>query len=132
MCSQLTADNGIKEEGWPVLLGSLLHKKDDRQILGNYRLLAILDSDLRWRSRALLDKLMPQCQNFLSEEQTAFIKGRHIVDNVMAGRVVVGEKAVVATKNAKKKSTAAEEGIVLGVAPEKRHDCAWRGLVFAV
>lgn len=47
MCSQLTANNGVKEEGWPVLLGSLLHKKDDRETLRNYRLLAILDSDLR-------------------------------------------------------------------------------------
>jgi hypothetical protein len=122
MCGQLTVDSRIKDEGWPVLLGSLLHKKGDREILGNYRLLAILDSDLRWRSKALLDKLMPQCRNLLSEEQTAFIKGRHIVDNVMAVMLAVEETRMVTKTIDKKKITVEKEGIILALDQEKAYD----------
>jgi hypothetical protein len=121
MCSQLTADNGVKED-WPVLLGSLLHKKGDKGTLGNYRLLAILDSDLRWRSKALLDKLMPQCQNFLSDKQTAFIKGRNIVDNVMAVMLAVEETRMVTKTIDKKKVTVEKEGMILALDQEKAYD----------
>jgi hypothetical protein len=122
MCSQLTAAGQIQGDGWPVLLGSLLHKKGDKAALGNYRLLSILDSDLRWRSKALLDKLMPLCQNFLSEEQTAFIKGWNIVDNVMAVMLAVEETRMEIKTSGKEKVTLEKEGVILALDQEKAYD----------
>ena len=69
MCKDMINKNPEKE--WPNLLGILLHKKNERTILNNYRLLCILDlalhrdSDLRWRAKALFNRMMTHCQHFI-------------------------------------------------------------------
>lgn len=59
---------------------------------------------------------MPECQNFLSEEQTAFIKGRHIVDNVMAMMLADAYDDQNDRQEVKK------EGMILALDQEKAYD----------
>jgi exonuclease III len=104
------ANNGRTVE-WPVLIGSLLHKKGDRKFLNHYRLLSILDSDLRWRAKAILTKLMTHCEHFISEQQTAFFKNRQISDNVMAVMLAIEETRIYQ-----------KEGMILALDQEKAYD----------
>jgi hypothetical protein len=104
------ANNGRTVE-WPVLIGSLLHKKGDRKLLNHYRLLSILDSDLRWRAKAILTKLMTHCEHFISEQQTALVKKRQISDNVMAVMLAIEETRICQ-----------KEGMILALDQEKAYD----------
>jgi hypothetical protein len=74
---------------WPELLGTLLFKKGDKELLSNYRLLSVMNTDLRWRATALLRKMMPHFERFISGEQTAFMQDRQLSDNVMATMMVL-------------------------------------------
>jgi len=74
-----------------VLAGTLLHKKRDKTLLSNYRLISVLETDLRWRATALLDKMMPELNKFIFQEQTGFIKSRQISDNIMGVMMAIEE-----------------------------------------
>ena len=60
-------------------------------LLGNYRLLSVMDADLRWRAKAILNKMMPALDSFISEGQTAFLENHQITDNVIAVMLVIEE-----------------------------------------
>jgi hypothetical protein len=40
-------EHSTSEAAWPMLLGTLLHKKGDVTLLSNYRMLSVMDMDLR-------------------------------------------------------------------------------------
>jgi len=54
-------------------------------------MLSVMNTGLRWRAKALLNKLMPSLERFISPEQTAFMKDRDISDNVVAVTLAVEE-----------------------------------------
>ena len=111
VCRRITEENDLTNGNWPVLVGTLLHKKGDKSLLGNYRLLSIMDSDLRWRAKALLNKLMPALDSFISGEQTAFLENRQITDNVVAVMLVIEETRSTQT-----------DGCILALDQEKAYD----------
>jgi exonuclease III len=76
---------------WPVLLGTIMHKKGLPQYLENYRLLSVLDTDLRIRAKAILNRMTTVSQDIISSQQTAFLEGRQLSDNVMAFMLALEE-----------------------------------------
>jgi hypothetical protein len=105
-CAQ---QDGTKE--WPVLLGTILHKQGPKNLLENYRLVSVLDSDLRWREKVMLMRISDVVQRIISDQQTAFLKGRQLCDNAMA--------FMLALEDARIKKTGA---IILALDQEKAYD----------
>jgi len=121
VCDHIQAGLATPPTNWPTLIGSLLHKKGDKQLLTNYRLLSIMDSDLRWRSTALLDRMMPLFETFISEEQTAFMKYRQISDNIMAMMLALEEMR-----------QPGNQAVILALDQEKAYDRVRREWLFCV
>jgi hypothetical protein len=105
-CAQ---QEGPKE--WPVLLGTILHKKGPKELLENYRLLSVLDSDLRWREKVMFTRISDVAEKMISDQQTAFLKGRQLCDNAMAFMLALEESRF------KKTGT-----IILALDQEKAYD----------
>ena len=110
-CDDLTPElpNGAVE--WPTLLGTTLHKKGLDDLLENYRLLSVLDSDLCWREKAISNRMLAVADGIISNQQTAFLQGRQLCDNVMALTLVVEEARMVQ-----------KETIILALDQEKTYD----------
>lgn len=60
----------------------LLHKKGDRNKLNNYRPISLLNYDYKICTLALAIRLQSVIGNIIGEEQTGYIKGRYIGQNV--------------------------------------------------
>jgi hypothetical protein len=110
-CKRMVVEQTSFEDGWPFLLGTLLHRKGEKTKLNNYRMLSVMDTDLRWRAKALLNKMMPAFERFISDEQTAFMKNRQISDNIMAVMLAIEET----------RSTQMD-GMILALDQEKAYD----------
>ena len=59
----------------------LLFKKDERDIISNYRPISVLNCDYRFLARVLVRRLNPVAQHLVHPDQTGFIKNRLISDN---------------------------------------------------
>jgi hypothetical protein len=82
--TMITNENIPKCPPWPILKGILLHKKNDKTDIRNYRPLSIMDTDLRWRERLLLRRMVDPTETVISSEQTGFLPKRRMIDNVTA------------------------------------------------
>jgi exonuclease III len=120
-CSKIDSGNPAAEEQreWPQLLGTILHKKGPKEFLENYRLLSVLDTDLRWRAKALLIRMSEAVQSVISYQQTAFLPGRQLCDNVMALMLALEEARDVQ-----------QEAIILALDQEKAYDKVERTWLF--
>ena len=74
---------GILPDGF--LLGELnpFHKKGDPTNHANYRPITLLDTDYRILARVLASRLAPVLAKVMGTEQSAFLPGRLIGDNIM-------------------------------------------------
>jgi hypothetical protein len=68
-----------------MMLGaiSILHKSGSELELGNYRPLQLLNTDYRLMTKVLANRLSEVLSSTISMEQTAFLPGRQIGDNIM-------------------------------------------------
>jgi Reverse transcriptase (RNA-dependent DNA polymerase) len=104
----LLQDTNGAPNPWPLLKGSILYKKGDRNDIRNYRPLSIMDTDLRWRAKVMLNRMMPVLNTTLSEEQTGFLKGRTSLDNILTLLLMIehakatGEEAIAITLDQEK------------------------------
>jgi exonuclease III len=77
-----TNENG-SVRAWPVMKGIMLEKnKPDKEDVRNYRPLTIMDTDLRWRERVLLNRIIQVVETVISPQQTSFVPKRRMIDNV--------------------------------------------------
>jgi hypothetical protein len=60
-----------------------VHKANARDVLGNYRPITLLDTDYRLLAKILAFRLKLVQGAIVGPEQTAFLPGRHIGDNIM-------------------------------------------------
>jgi hypothetical protein len=121
VCRSISDSGHPHRKELPKLLGTLLYKKGDKYLLSNYRLLNVMNTDLRWRATALLQKMMPHLKRFISGEQKAFIQNRQLSDNVMATMMVLEQIR-------QERSSA----IVLALGQEKAYDRVRRQWLFQV
>lgn len=61
----------------------LIHKKGPKTTLDNYRPITLLNADYKILAKALAIKMQPILQRVVDDDQTGFVKGRYIKDNVM-------------------------------------------------
>jgi exonuclease III len=62
---------------------SILHKAGLREVLGNYRPITLLNTDYRLLAKVLAYRLKSVQGRVVGPEQTAFLPGRHIGENIM-------------------------------------------------
>ena len=98
----------------------LLHKKGDRNKLNNYRPISLLNYDYKICTLALAIRLQSVIGNIIGEEQTGYIKGRYIGQNVRLIEDVID----YCTNNNK-------EGAILFVDFEKAFDSLEMNFLFA-
>ena len=60
-----------------------LYKKGDPFNVANYRPITLLNTDYRLLAKVLANRLGPSLNTIITAEQTAFLPGRHIGDNIM-------------------------------------------------
>ena len=67
----------------------LLHKKDDRADLGNYRPITLLNCGYKLLAKALALRLGAALASVIGPQQTAFVPSRSITDNILDHLAVV-------------------------------------------
>ena len=60
----------------------LLYKKGDNQLLDNWRPISLLNTDFKIFAHVLANRLKPLLPYLINENQTAYVKGRFIGQNV--------------------------------------------------
>lgn len=69
---------------------SLIPKKGvDRQLISNWRPITLLNTDFKIFSKALAKRIQSCIKEVVAEEQTGFIRGRSISDNLLTTRTVI-------------------------------------------
>lgn len=61
----------------------LLYKKDDPNLITNYRLITLLNVDYKILTKVLNDRVVTVVKNFVGPCQTSFVLGRIITKNIM-------------------------------------------------
>jgi exonuclease III len=105
-------DNQGHEGYWPILKGVLLFKKGNEADVRNYRPLSIMDTDLRWREKVILNRMLPLIAKVLPLEQTGFVPGRSMIDNVTALMLLIEDA----------RYTGSEKAIMISLDQEKAYD----------
>jgi hypothetical protein len=108
-------DTGFAE-GWMCLL----HKKNDKRNVSNYRPITLLNTDYKIFTKALAIKLAETVPSIIHKDQAGFIPGRSIVDQIKLVESIIN--------HAEHES---EGGAVVALDQEKaydkiRHDYLWR------
>jgi hypothetical protein len=62
---------------------TLLHKEGDRQPLGNYRPITLLNTTYKFFAKTLQLRLQPVLIELISPDQSAFLPMRYILDNIV-------------------------------------------------
>lgn len=81
---------------------SILYKKGDRSMPANYRPITLLNTDYRLLAKVMAARLGKALRDVVSVEQTAFLKGRNIGENILLLQLLPqmlkqkGQSAVVA------------------------------------
>lgn len=77
-------EQGKFSEEQRVGIITLIPKKGlDRQVISNWRLITLLNSDFKIVSKALATRLQSCIKEVVSEDQTGFIRGRSIMTNLL-------------------------------------------------
>jgi hypothetical protein len=66
----------------------IIHKKDDKENLKNYRPLTLMNSDYKIIAKALATRLASVISEVVGTHQSGFIKGRNIKYNIMEAHLV--------------------------------------------
>ena len=69
---------------------SVIFKKGDRTIPANYRPITLLNTDYRLLAKALASRLGNVLKGIISAEQTAFLGGRNIGENILLMKLLPG------------------------------------------
>jgi hypothetical protein len=78
-----TGSSGRLPPGFLDGLIALIYKQGDRADPNNYRPITLLGSDYRLLAKVLANRLGPLLPSIISPEQTAFVAGRRIGENVL-------------------------------------------------
>jgi hypothetical protein len=62
---------------------ALLHKGGEREGLGNWRPITLLNNSYKIVAKVLQRRLQPHLPDVIDEDQTAFLSLRYILDNVL-------------------------------------------------
>ena len=76
-------EHGVLPHGFLDGVITVLFKKDDALDPANYRPITLLGADYRVLARVLAQRLGPVLDRFLGPEQSAFLPGRHIGDDIL-------------------------------------------------
>lgn len=66
----------------------LLYKKKERDRIGNYRPITLLNSDYKLQTKALASRLGNLVNNIIHPDQAGFVPGRDILDHVKLAKVI--------------------------------------------
>jgi exonuclease III len=86
---QEAVDDQLLPESMRRAVLILLHKKDDRSALGNYRPLSMLCADQKILGKVLALRLEIATPLLVHPDQTGFVRGRNIHDNVLLIRSIL-------------------------------------------
>jgi hypothetical protein len=89
----------------------LIPKKDEAKTLKKFRPISLINCNIKIFSKALNNRLENLCDRLLAPNQTAFIRGRYILESVVLAHEIVHE----AVKGGQK-------GLVLKLDYEKTYD----------
>lgn len=82
-CLEFSLEEGILTEGQRLGVITLLPKKDlDKSIINNWRPITLLNSDVKIISKAIAKRLQFCVRDVVSADQTGFIRGRSILNNL--------------------------------------------------
>jgi hypothetical protein len=90
---------------------TLIPKEVDATELKKFRLIGLINCSFKIFSKALNNRLVRICDRLIAPNQTAFIKGRYILESVVAAHEIIHE---IAKKG--------ESGIILKLDYEKAYD----------
>jgi hypothetical protein len=68
---------------------TLIHKIDDASKMRNYRLISLLNCSFKIFGKLLTRRLEKVCERLIAKEQSAFIRGRYILEIVVVAHEVV-------------------------------------------
>lgn len=68
---------------------TLIPKEDGARDIKKFRPISLINCSFKIFSRVLTDRLGKVCQRLIADEQTAFIKGRYILESVVLAHEVV-------------------------------------------
>ena len=99
-----------------------LYKKKDRTEISNYRPITLLNTDYKILTKVLALQLVEEIQNMLHQDQTGFVPGRSIFNNIRLASTII-EYAELTESN----------GAIMALDQEKvydkiRHDYLWKTL----
>lgn len=63
---------------------ALIHKVEYHLVLGNFRLISLVDSLYKMLVKVLVSRFLKVMGNIISQEQLTFLKGRQLVDGLVA------------------------------------------------
>ena len=75
-------DKGILPETLRHSIISLIYKSGEKTRLTNYRPISLTNMDFRILTQVLAKRLQPIMKHIISDEQTAYVKGRFISNNI--------------------------------------------------
>jgi Reverse transcriptase (RNA-dependent DNA polymerase) len=103
--------NSLEEARLNHAMVCLVPKEQEAKIIQKYRPISLVDCCFKILSKVLTNRLAPFMHSLVDQSQSTFIKGRYILDNVLAANEIIH-----ATKQAK------HSGVVLKVDFEKAYD----------
>ena len=71
---------------------TLIFKKGDRQLIKNYRPISITNIDYKIIAKILANRLHTVLPDLISHDQTAYIKGRTISQNIVQNIILYADK----------------------------------------
>jgi len=83
--------NGRLDKGINNTFIALIPKVDSRQRLNDFRPISLVGSMYKILSKVLANRLRSIMGSVISDSQSTFIKGRHILDGILVANEVVDE-----------------------------------------
>jgi hypothetical protein len=90
---------------------TLLPKEEDDNILKKFRPISLINCSFKIFSKVVNNRLVELCDRLLSHNQTAFVRGRFILESVVSAHKIIHD--IVSRK---------EKGLVLKLDYEKAYD----------